>query len=160
VILASFLASFFDSGDNGFDVTDFAGIIGALLALAGLWAVISTATRKIDSWRDRRHRLDVKAIMAPELEAQTATLMTALTEATKPIQPTTNGGLSLPDAHVTLNRIEGRLDLIERHQTNASDERAEILRVGAVNAKTITDAMTALGAEIELLPFDKPDDHH
>lgn len=169
-----FFASWYDPGDNGFDIGDAGLVLGFLLALAGVWAVISSATRKIDSWRDRRHRIDVESIMKPHLDAldqrlveQTSSLADTIREATKPIQPTTNGGLSLADAHVTLNRIEGKVDAVDGRLTSvevdlaaAKVQRSATLRIGAANLKTITDAVTALGAEIELLPFDKPDDHH
>jgi hypothetical protein len=163
----TFLASWFDPGENGFDVTD--ALSWCLLIAALYGGAIATAkiVRLWDAWKDRRHRLDVEAIMKPHLDqidtridTQTTTLADAIAEATKPIQPGENGGLSMTDLHTKVDAIGVRLVTVEEHQAEATCERAAILRIGAANAKTITDAITTLGAEIELLPFAPPGDCH
>lgn len=154
------LADFWDTGTTGFDVGDLAIVVGLLLSFVGLVVSIAAAVRKVDAWRDRRHQVGVEAIMKPHLEQleaklveQTASIASTIREATMPIQPTTNGGLSLSDAHVTLNRIEGRLDAIEAQQVEAKLDRSKILDTAAVNAKVITDAFLELGAELRLIPL-------
>jgi hypothetical protein len=160
-------ASWFDPGENGFDIGDALSWCLLIAALYGGAMAAAKIVRGWDAWKDRRHRLDIEAIMLPhlatirdDLDTATASILQLVKEATKPIQPKANGGLSLPDVHVTLGRVESRLSSIEEHQADASEERARILRVGAANAAAITDAITTLGAEIELLPFAPPDDRH
>jgi hypothetical protein len=161
------LASWFDPGENGFDVSDALSWCLLIAALYGGSAVAAKIVRTWDAWKDRRHRLDVEAILLPhittvrdDLDSATAAIIQLVKETTRPIQPNTNGGLSMTDLHTKLDVIGERIVVVEEHQAEASAERARILRVGAANAKTVTDAIAALGAEIELLPFTPPDDCH
>ena len=115
--LAHIVASWYDPGDNGFDVGDLLTICLVVAALYGGIVAITKAVRWVDARNDRRKALDVKAIMAPELEALRVSIEATIHESTKPIQPETNGGLSMTDLHskvsqalVAIERIEERLD--------------------------------------------------
>ena len=160
--LAQVRASFWDPGDNGFDVIDAAEIVGLVLAVIGLVTIIAKGVRWLDAKRDEAHQLDVEAIMRPHLEKlheemdqQTDALLIALQEATKPIQPGTNGGLSMTDLHLRVGevaastaRIEDRLEVVEKAQEMATSERASILRIADHNAHAIASAVRQLGGEI------------
>jgi len=69
------LASIFDPADNGFDITDAAALLGFLVLIVGTIVGLLKWTASL-----------VRNIVREELEAFT-----------RPIQPTANGGLSLPD---------------------------------------------------------------
>lgn len=125
--LATVLASWYDPGENGFDVGDLLSICLVVGALYGFVVAVAKFVRWADARKDQRHRLDVEAIMKPHLDAlderlvqQTKTLTEAIDAATKPIQPGTNGGLSMTDLHGkvsdaldTLTRMETRLAVLE-----------------------------------------------
>jgi hypothetical protein len=159
------LASWFDPGENGFDVGDALSWCLLIAALYGGAIAAAKIVRAWDAWKDRRHRLDVEAILLPhittvrdDLDSATASIIQLVKETTRPIQPGTNGGQSLTDLHTKVDVLGDRIVVIEEHQAEATCERATILRIGAANAIAITDAITALGAEIELLPFAPPYD--
>ena len=54
-------------------------------------------------------------------DAKVEALEIKIDERTKPIQPESNGGKSLPDAIALLNTINSRIDRMENRQVNIGD---------------------------------------
>ena len=113
------IASWYDPGDNGFDVGDLLTICLVVGAIYGTVVAITKAVRWADARNDRRKALDVKAIMKPELDALRTSLEATIRESTKPIQPETNGGLSMTDLHV---KVSAALESIERIESRLIPE--------------------------------------
>lgn len=91
------LASFFDVNDNGLDVTDLAAILGFLALLAG-------TTVGLFRWSRKQLREEISEVVRCEIA-----------KATAPIQPSANGGLSLPDVAKTTRRLEDMLMRLALH---------------------------------------------
>lgn len=144
VELHAVVASWYDPGDNGFDVSDaldVALVIGAIYA--GLRVLIALV-RWFDARRDHAHRVDIEGIMQPHLDA----IRDQIELLTLPIQPQSNGGLSMTDLHtkvdeaialgwdnkLTIEQVAKRLTGVENEQAasagrqaDASAERSDIL---------------------------------
>lgn len=91
------LASFFDVNDNGLDVTDLAAVLGFLALLAG-------TTVGLFRWSRNQLREEISEVVRCEIS-----------KATAPIQPSANGGLSLPDVAKTTRRLEDMLMRLALH---------------------------------------------
>jgi len=91
------LASFFDVNNNGIDITDLAAVLGFLALLAG--SVIG-----LFRWSRKQLRDEISEIVKCEID-----------KATAPIQPTANGGLSLPDVAKSTRRLEDMMMRIALH---------------------------------------------
>lgn len=91
------LASFFDVNNNGIDVTDLAAVLGFLALLAG--SVVG-----LFRWSRKQLRDEISEIVKCEIG-----------KATAPIQPTANGGLSLPDVAKSTRRLEDMMMRIALH---------------------------------------------
>jgi hypothetical protein len=91
------LASFFDVNGNGLDVTDLAAILGFLTLLIG--SVIG-----LFRWSRKQLRDEIREVVRCEID-----------KATAPIQPTANGGLSLPDVAKSTRRLEDMMMRIALH---------------------------------------------
>ena len=91
------LASFFDVNNTGIDVTDLAAVLGFLALLAG--SVVG-----LFRWSRRQLREEISEIVKCEIG-----------KATAPIQPTANGGLSLPDVAKSTRRLEDMMMRIALH---------------------------------------------
>jgi hypothetical protein len=92
------LASFFDVNGNGLDVTDLAAVLGFLALLAG--SVVG-----LFRWSRKQLREEISEIVKCEIG-----------KATAPIQPTANGGLSLPDVAKSTRRLEDMMMRLALHQ--------------------------------------------
>lgn len=92
------LASFFDVNNNGIDVTDLAAVLGFLALLVG--SVIG-----LFRWSRKQLREEISEVVRCEIG-----------KATAPIQPTANGGLSLPDVAKSTRRLEDMLMRLALHQ--------------------------------------------
>lgn len=88
------LASIFDPGDNGFDIGDAAALLAFVGLLVGSIVGLLRWTANL-----------VRHIVREELE-----------EYTKPIQPTANGGLSLPDVARTSFETQRMVRLLAHRQ--------------------------------------------
>lgn len=91
------LAGFFDVNNNGIDVTDLAAVLGFLALLVG--SVIG-----LFRWSRRQLRDEISEVVRCEIN-----------KATAPIQPTANGGLSLPDVAKSTRRLEDMMMRIALH---------------------------------------------
>lgn len=94
------LASFFDPNGNGWDITDVAAILGLIIAGGGVFILVRKSAKSIGAWIV----CQVREIVKDELALATA-----------PIQPTANGGLSLPDVAKTSARNEAMLRQVAKH---------------------------------------------
>lgn len=83
-------------------VEDIGAIAVAVTAILGLIIFIGKISVWLDRRRDDNLTKRVKEILEPIIK-----------EATLPIQPNTNGGLSLPDVHTTLASFDNRFSAIE-----------------------------------------------
>ena len=88
------LAGFFDVNNNGIDVTDLAAVLGFIALFTG--TVVG-----LFRWSRRQLREEISEIVKCEIN-----------KATAPIQPTANGGLSLPDVAKSTKRLEVMLGKI------------------------------------------------
>lgn len=86
-----FAAGFFDPNNNGWDITDLAAIGGIILTAAAVWLVAGKVIARVGRWM--KHA--VREIVREEIMEHTAL-----------IQPTSNGGKSLPDIAKRTDRIE------------------------------------------------------
>ena len=91
------IAGFFDVNNNGIDVTDLAAVLGFLALLAG--SVVG-----LFRWSRKQLREEISEIVKCEIG-----------KATAPIQPTANGGLSLPDVAKSTRRLEDMMMRIALH---------------------------------------------
>ena len=91
------LASFFDVNNNGIDVTDLAAVLGFLALLIG--SVVG-----LFRWSRKQLRDEISEIVKCEIGRATA-----------PIQPTANGGLSLPDVAKSTRRLEDMMMRLALH---------------------------------------------
>lgn len=91
------LAGFFDVNNNGIDVTDLAAVLGFLALLVG--SVIG-----LFRWSRKQLREEISEVVRSEIG-----------KATAPIQPTANGGLSLPDVAKSTRRLEDMMMRIALH---------------------------------------------
>jgi hypothetical protein len=91
------LASFFDVNNNGIDITDLAAVLGFLALLAG--SVVG-----LFRWSRKQLREEISEVVRCEIG-----------KATAPIQPTANGGLSLPDVAKSTRRLEDMMMRIALH---------------------------------------------
>jgi hypothetical protein len=92
-----FLASFFDVNNNGVDITDLATILGFLALFIG--SVVG-----LFRWSRKQLREEISEVVRCEID-----------KATAPIQPTANGGLSLPDVAKSTRRLEDMMMRIALH---------------------------------------------
>lgn len=92
-------SGFFDPNGNGWDITDLASILGLVLTVAAVLAVF----RKLLQAAASKFAREVQEIVREEIATHTAL-----------IQPTSNGGKSLPD-------IAKRTDKIERLVTRLAE---------------------------------------
>lgn len=105
------IASWYDPGDNGFDIGDALDWVLVIAALYGGWKVLVALVRWLDARRDRRHAIDVKAIMAPVLEQQTEHILKSVKDMTKSIEPEyRNNGTSLTDVSDKLTQLDAKVD--------------------------------------------------
>ncbi len=91
------LASFFDVNNNGIDITDLAAVLGFLALLAG--SVVG-----LFRWSRKQLREEISEVVRCEIA-----------KATAPIQPTANGGLSLPDVAKSTRRLEDMMMRLALH---------------------------------------------
>lgn len=98
------LASFFDVNNNGIDVTDLAAVLGFLALLVG--SVIG-----LFRWSRKQLRDEISEVVRSEIG-----------KATAPIQPTANGGLSLPDVAKSTRRLEDMMMRIALHSGISLDD--------------------------------------
>lgn len=84
-------AGFFDPNGNGWDITDLAAILGLILTVAAVAVLVRKSVTGTASWIVG----NVRDIVREEIAAHTAL-----------IQPTSNGGKSLPDVAARTDRIE------------------------------------------------------
>jgi hypothetical protein len=91
------LASFFDVNNNGVDITDLATILGFLALFIG--SVVG-----LFRWSRKQLREEISEVVRYEID-----------KATAPIQPTANGGLSLPDVAKSTRRLEDMMIRIALH---------------------------------------------
>lgn len=166
---AILVANPFDPAGNGFDIGDALDICLIVAGLYGFVRATASGVRWMDAKRDKAHRLDVLSIMRPVIDKQTEELMGALEEATKPIQPTSNGGLSMTDLHMKVDevveqgkaavrtgeralavaeKVSDRLSNVEQSQRDAVVEREQILTIADKNAHAIVEAVHALGGSV------------
>jgi hypothetical protein len=92
------LASFFDVNNNGIDVTDLAAVLGFSALFVG--SVIG-----LFRWSRKQLRHEIGEVVRCEID-----------KATAPIQPTANGGLSLPDVAKSTRRLEDMMMRLALHQ--------------------------------------------
>lgn len=88
------IAGFFDVNNNGIDVTDLAAVLGFLALFVG--SVVG-----LFRWSRKQLREEIRDIVQDQIG-----------KATAPIQPTANGGLSLPDVAKSTKRLEEMLGKI------------------------------------------------
>lgn len=88
------IAGFFDVNNNGIDVTDLAAVLGFIALFAG--TVVG-----VFRWSRKQLREEIREVVQCEISRATA-----------PIQPTANGGLSLPDVAKSTKRLEVMLGKI------------------------------------------------
>lgn len=132
VELHVFASSWYDPGDNGFDISDALDIALVIAAIYGGIKVLVAIVRKVDELRDRRHQTDVKAIMAPVLEQQTAAILASVKNLTQSIEPGyENNGTSLTDVSLKVDRAialgeENHAAIVDlgRRLTGVEDEQA------------------------------------
>lgn len=98
------LASFFDVNNNGIDVTDLAAVLGFLALLVG--SVVG-----LFRWSRKQLREEIGDVVRSEIS-----------KATAPIQPTANGGLSLPDVAKSTRRLEDMMMRIALHSGISLDD--------------------------------------
>ena len=98
------LASFFDVNNNGIDVTDLAAVLGFLALLVG--SVIG-----LFRWTRKQLRDEIREVVKCEID-----------KATAQIQPTANGGLSLPDVAKSTRRLEDLMMRLALHQGMKFDD--------------------------------------
>jgi hypothetical protein len=98
------LAGFFDVNNNGIDVTDLAAVLGFLALLVG--SVIG-----LFRWSRKQLREEISEVVRCEIG-----------KATAPIQPTANGGLSLPDVAKSTRRLEDMMMRIALHSGISLDD--------------------------------------
>lgn len=84
-------AGFFDPNGNGWDIADLAAILGLVLTASAVVVLVRKAVAGTGAWIVR----SVREIVREEVVAHTAL-----------IQPTSNGGKSLPDVAKRTDRIE------------------------------------------------------
>ncbi len=82
------IAGFFDVNNNGIDVTDLAAVLGFLALFFG--SVVG-----LFRWTRKQLREEIREVVQFEISRATAQ-----------IQPTANGGLSLPDVAKSTKRLE------------------------------------------------------
>ncbi|MGE3811533.1 MAG: hypothetical protein AB7I24_08280 [Candidatus Nanopelagicales bacterium] len=99
----------------------------AVKAWQDFWPIL-TALAVVTIWLWRRGRRwlrtfrndfreDLRDDLLPELLEQITEL---IDEKTKPIQPESNGGKSLPDLHEKVDRLTDAIDNVQREQTNTN----------------------------------------
>ena len=98
------LAAFFDVNNNGIDVTDLAAVLGFLALLVG--SVIG-----LFRWTRKQLRDEIREVVKCEID-----------KATAQIQPTANGGLSLPDVAKSTRRLEDMMMRLALHQGMKFDD--------------------------------------
>ena len=91
------LAGFFDVNNNGIDVTDLAAVLGFL-------ALLAASVVGLFRWSRKQLREEISEIVKCEID-----------KATAPIQPTANGGLSLPDVAKSTRRLEDMMMRLALH---------------------------------------------
>lgn len=87
------LAAFLDPAGNGFDISDLLLILGIPAAIVGSWVGVRKGWSAFTAWAES----SLRDMIRFELELFT-----------RPIQPTTNGGKSLPD-------VNRKLDIVINH---------------------------------------------
>ena len=124
MLVATLVASLLDPGNNGFDISDALEVCLTIGAIYGALVIIAKAVRWIDARRDRAHRLDIEGIMAPHLDA----IREQIVALTLPIQPESNGGLSMTDLHSKVD------EAIAAVRENGAATKALAVRINAIES--------------------------
>lgn len=113
---------FFDPGGDGWDIEDVAKILGVIALIGGFVAAVGR-------------------VMLRSLDKHMSGIAERLDERTKPIQPTANGGKSLPD-------VAAKLDLVLERQHDIAADVTELRSEQAAIAAEFRSDIRTLGARL------------
>lgn len=105
---------------NAFDIFDPQPITNWLLFFLALSGVLTLLVRWVVKGAKAR-----AAAAQKDRDESRAELVELIKETTKPIQPNTNGGLSLPDLHAKFDKMDDKVNRIEKRYNEVIESEEE-----------------------------------